>query len=70
MIDGPSIDRSLTVDQPTLVSRGPPGHVALVAKSLGGTAQAPVLGNRTWDNRFGSELGHQLGPKLGLELRT
>ncbi len=29
----------------------------LVAKSLDGTAQASVVGNRAWDHRSGSELG-------------
>jgi hypothetical protein len=41
---------------------------ALVAKSLGGTAQAPVLGNRAWDHRCGSELGPELRSELGSEL--
>jgi hypothetical protein len=40
----------------------------LVAKSLGGTAQAPFLGNRAWDHRSGSELGRELERELGSEL--
>ncbi len=47
---------------------------SLVAKSLSGTAQAPALGNRAWDHRSGSMLGHELelelGPELGRELGT
>jgi hypothetical protein len=54
----------------------------LVAKSLGGTAHAPVLDNRAWDlswdaspgpelgNRAGTELGRELGPGLRHGLRT
>ncbi len=50
----------------------------LVAKSLGRTVQAPVLGTRAWDHSsgpklettapdlsLGRELGSELGPKLG-----
>jgi hypothetical protein len=38
----------------------------LVAKSLGGTARAPVLGIRAWDHSSGPNLG----PELERELRT
>jgi hypothetical protein len=38
--------------------------MTLVAKSLGETAQAPVLGNRAWDHRSGSELGSEVGDGL------
>jgi len=41
---------------------------SLVAKSLSGTAQAPALGNRVWDHRSGSMLGHELVRELGPEL--
>ncbi len=44
-------------------------YCTLVAKSIGGTAQAPVLGKRAWDYRSRSELGRKLGRELGHGLR-
>jgi len=41
---------------------------SLVGKSLSGTAQASVLGNRPWEHSSGPELGHELGRGLGAEL--
>jgi hypothetical protein len=44
-------------------------NLTLVAKSLGGTAQAPVLGHRAWNHRSGSELGPNEGASPSDTLR-